>query len=97
MSPTIVAFVKLTPKSEFYKSVKNVLLEIIPKALKHPGCQHLNLYEAKDETAIYIYEAWENEEAYDYHLSQDYTKEALQNLQIWLKAPIEVIELSQLI
>ncbi|MBY0462885.1 MAG: antibiotic biosynthesis monooxygenase [Alphaproteobacteria bacterium] len=97
MDIPIIAFAKLTPKPEFYELVKDALLEIIPKALKNPGCQRLNLYEAKDEGMVYIYEAWENETAYDYHLAQDYTKEALTNLQTWLATPIEVIELSQLI
>lgn len=97
MNEPIITFAKLAPKPEFYESVKNALLEIIPKALKGPGCQRLNLYEAKDEAVIYIYEAWENEAAHDYHHAQDYTKEALNNLLTWLSTPIEVIELSQLI
>jgi quinol monooxygenase YgiN len=85
----VKAAIRLKP--EFVDSGRAAIEQIIPSTLQEEGCHLFSLMQDKnDETALHLFEIFEDEAALAYHYEQEYTKGVFANYEQWLAEPIEV-------
>lgn len=97
MNKPYVAFARIVPKPEHFEAAKSAILGIIPKTLEEPGCQVFTLHESsdKDDQAMYLYEIFDNEEAFNSHHEREYTKVVFKAYENWLSEPVEIKRLQK--
>jgi quinol monooxygenase YgiN len=88
----ITVFAKITPKAEFYEDAKNAILAIIPQTRLESGCHTFNLYDHRegDVNILCLFEIFNNQEAYDFHHHQDYTRHVFELYKNWLAIQPEI-------
>ncbi|MGH7885442.1 MAG: putative quinol monooxygenase [Thermodesulfobacteriota bacterium] len=92
-----IAFARIVPKTEHFNDAKEAILGIIPKTLNEQGCHVFTLHEAgdKNDPALYLYEVWEDKNAFKFHHEQEYTKEVFKSYKNWLAEPVEIKQLEK--
>lgn len=86
-------FAKITPKPHFFEDAKKAILDIIPDTRAEKGCSVFNLHVHRDndgQNSLCLYEIFVNEDAYNFHHSQDYTKKVFELYKDWLAEPVEI-------
>ena len=96
MDKSIVLFLKFIPKAEFHDTFRNAMLKVVPQVLEDPRCQAFSLHESPGDRAFYLYEIFENQDAYDHYTAQQFAKEVRQSLKEWLAEPIQVTKLTKI-
>lgn len=97
MDKSIVLWIKITPKSEFFKDAKEAILEIIPRALEDDGCKCFSLYESvmEDDRSFYLFEIFDSQDAYDRYAVQPFSLKIRESFKQWLACPPSLIKLSK--
>ena len=91
-------FATIPVKPQFFDLAKEAVLNIIPQTLAEEGCELFVLHEAPEEDnhTLYLYERFKDEEAYNHHHAQPYTKEVFKKYENWLSGPVIFTKLRQL-
>lgn len=97
MNKPYIAFARIVPKPEHLNAAKEAILGLIPKTLEEPGCQVFTLHEPGDESdeALYLYEVFDDEDAFNFHHEQEYTKAVFKAYENWLAEPVEIKKLQK--
>lgn len=97
MNKPYVAFARIVPKPEHFDAAKEAILGLIPKTLEEPGCQVFNLHEAGEGNgqAMYLYEIFDDEDAFNSHHAKEYTKAVFKAYEDWLAEPVEIKKLEK--
>ena len=95
MNKPYIVFARIVPKPEHYDAAKDAILGLIPMTLKEPGCRVFTLHEPGDngDQALYLYEIFDDEDAFNFHHRQEYTKEVFKAYEDWLAQPVEIKKL----
>lgn len=97
MDKSIVLWIKITPKPEFFADVKEAILKVIPHALKDDGCKCFSLHEsaAEDDHSFYLYEIFDSQDAYNRYALQPFSLKIRELFKQWLACPPSLIKLSK--
>lgn len=92
MNNPYIAFARIVPKPEYFDVAKEAILRLIPKTLEEPGCQLFTLHQSgdKDDQAMYLYEIFDNEQAFNAHHAKEYTKAVFKAYENWLSEAVEI-------
>lgn len=98
MDQPIILFIKLTPKPEFRDALKNAIAKVVPLALSDARCKAFQLHKSAvdGDHSLYLYEFFENQDAYNHYAQQRYTQELREIMKEYLGEPIQLTKLSQL-
>ncbi len=99
MDKSIVLWIKITPKSEFFKDTKEAMLKIIPQALEDKGCKCFSLHESNMEGdhSFYLYEIFDSQDAYTRCAEQPFSLKIRESFKLWLACPPSLIKLSKVL
>ncbi len=97
MDKSIVLWIKITPKPEFFEDVKEAILKVIPHALEDDGCKCFSLHESgeEDDRSFYLYEIFDSQDAYNRYASQPLSLRIRESFKQWLARPPSLIKLSK--
>jgi quinol monooxygenase YgiN len=97
MDKSIVLWIKITPKPEFFKEAKEAILEVIPRALEDNGCKCFSLHESvmEDDRSFYLYEIFDSQDAYNRYAIQPFSLKIRESFKQWLACPPSLIKLSK--
>lgn len=97
MDKSIVLWIKITPKPEFFKEAKEAILEVIPQALEDNGCKCFSLHESvmEDDRSFYLYEIFDSQDAYNRYAIQPFSLKIRESFKQWLASPPSLIKLSK--
>lgn len=86
------AFATIPVKPEYYEDAKQAILDITPLTLAEEGCEVFILHGSYDEekSELYLYEVFRDEEAFNFHHEQEYTKAVFEKYKTWLNGDIEI-------
>ncbi|WP_027856381.1 putative quinol monooxygenase [Marinobacterium jannaschii] len=85
---------RISPKPEFMNDAREALLSIVPPTLNEEGCRQFSVHQ--DETSLYLYEEWENQDALDRHYAMPYIAPVFESYKEWLAKPVEISKLTKL-
>jgi quinol monooxygenase YgiN len=92
---TVVA--KVEAQEEYIELIKNECLALLAPSRREKGCLHYNLYQAKENPAIFMfYETWQSREDLDNHLDSPHCTRFDNTTSGKLAKPEEIILLSRL-
>ena len=86
--------VKITPSSGFYEEAKKLLINVALKTREEQGCHTYNIHESVEPNkSLYVYEIFNTQEDFDFHLSREYTKNFIGSLEGNMALPVEITNL----
>ncbi len=95
MSYTV--FATITVKAEHMDAACAAVAAIVPATRAEQGCVAFEPRCAADGSArIFIFEEWADRAAFDFHHSQDYTKDVFAKYEGWLQQAPDLIEVKPL-
>ncbi|HEY9622498.1 MAG TPA: antibiotic biosynthesis monooxygenase family protein [Crinalium sp.] len=84
-------------KPEMSHAFKQLLLNDLAHASQEDGYIAMNLFAAKDDpNTLFLLESWQNQEAFDHHLSQPHTEAVLKLAETALTNPMQLCFLENL-
>ncbi|WP_188056057.1 putative quinol monooxygenase [Sphingosinithalassobacter sp. CS137] len=90
-------FATITVKPEHIDAACAAVAEIVPATRGEAGCVAFEPRRAVDGSArIFIFEEWTDRAAFDFHHSQDYTKNVFAKYEGWLQQAPELVEVKPL-
>jgi quinol monooxygenase YgiN len=93
----LTLFAKITPKPEHFEDAYVALKNILPATRAEKGCQYFTLHEDRDQAgALYLFEAWDDEAALEFHYKQDFVLDVKKSYETWLAKPLEITLMSEL-
>lgn len=97
MDKSIVLWIKITPKPEFFEDAKEAILKVIPHALEDDGCKCFSLHESavEDDRSFYLYEIFDSQDAYNRYALQPFSLKIRESFKQWLACPPSLIKLSK--
>ncbi len=95
MSLTYLATIPVKP--EHMEEACSAVSSIVPATQEETGCLAFEPRRAADgSSTIIIFEEWADQTAFDFHHSQDYTKDVFAKYEDWLQSAPEFIEVKPL-
>jgi quinol monooxygenase YgiN len=88
--------VKITPNKELYDEAMQALIYVAKKTNQESGCRSYNIHQmisADGTKSLLVYESFNRQEDFNFHMNQDYTKDLLKYFKRTLVLPIEIQEL----
>ncbi|MBC7883790.1 MAG: antibiotic biosynthesis monooxygenase [Anaerolineae bacterium] len=77
-------------KAEGQERFKAQFLNSVKYSRPEPGCVSFHIHAVKEINSKFVlYERWRNQEAFDFHLAQSYTKELFESFSATLAKPVE--------
>ncbi|HEY9639826.1 MAG TPA: putative quinol monooxygenase [Coleofasciculaceae cyanobacterium] len=96
MMQQVAMLVTFKVKPEMSDVLKQALVNDLTYARQEPGYVSMNLFAAQDEpNTLFLLERWQNQEAFDSHLSQPHTQAVLKLTETALAHPLEICSLSE--
>ncbi len=97
MDKSIVLWIKITPKPEFFEIAKEAILKVIPQALEDDGCKCFSLHESvvEDDRSFYLYEIFDSQDAYNRYALHPFSLKIRESFKEWLACPPSLIKLSK--
>jgi quinol monooxygenase YgiN len=90
-------FATIPVKPEHMEAACAAVNAIVPATRSEDGCVAFEPRRAADGSAtIAIFEEWADREAFDFHHSQDYTKEVFTKYEKWLRSEPQLVEVKPL-
>lgn len=98
MDTSIVLWIKITPKPDFFMDTKKAILKAIPQALEDKGCKCFSLHESNmdDDHSLYLYEIFDSQDAYNRYAERPFSLKIRESLKLWLACPPSLIKLSKI-
>ena len=90
------AFATIPVKPEYMQQAEQAILDITPETLAEPGCEVFTLHKRfeSDMATLYLYEIFTDEEAFNFHHAQSYTKAVFKKYETWLAGPVDINRLT---
>ncbi len=91
-------FASITIKQQYVVEARYALTTLVSFTQREEGCHVFNLLISPDnKQTIYLYEEFTDEQAYNYHISREYTQDVFKKYETWLAEPIQKIVMQKLI
>jgi quinol monooxygenase YgiN len=84
---------RIEPKAQYRELALAAICAIVEQTRAEPGCIEFIVNECEADGAIYLYEEWSNEAAFDAHHAQPYTRSVMQAYAQWLSDEPSIIRL----
>lgn len=84
---------RIEPKAEYHDLALAAICAIVEQTLAEPGCIEFRVNECEADNAIYLYEEWRDQAAFDAHHSQPYTRSVMEAYAQWLSDEPSIIRL----
>lgn len=95
MSYTVFATIAVKPAH--LDAASEAVAAIVPATRAEQGCVAFEPRRAADGSArIFIFEEWADRAAFDFHHSQEYTKEVFAKYEGWLQSAPDLVEVEPL-
>ncbi len=93
MSEQLNIIARIVPKAAFYQAARNAICGIVKQTRAEPGCIEFRVNECPSTGAIYLYEEWRDEAAFNFHHCQNYTRAVMAAYAEWLAEVPDIIHL----
>ncbi|MFM2482343.1 putative quinol monooxygenase [Celerinatantimonas sp. YJH-8] len=91
----VVAIAQAKPGSE--QQVKQILLGIVSKVRKEPGCLGYQLHQNREDAQQFVFvEAWQDASALSVHGQTRYFQQMLEDVEPYLAQPLTVHQLERI-
>lgn len=93
MSDQLNIIARIKPKPAFYDAARTAICGIVKQTRQESGCITFRVNECPATGAIYLYEEWRDEAAFNLHHCQPYTRAVMAAYAEWLEDVPEIIHL----
>lgn len=93
MSEKIYIFAEIKPKPEHLEDARQAIIGILDETRAEDGCQSFELFSAPDNQTLYLFEKWENQDAFDKHHAMPYTLAVFKSYEGWLAEAPRILPL----
>jgi len=91
MSKSLFIFAEIKPKPEHYAEAKEAILGVLNLTRDEKGCRSFDLFNSPDQSTLYLYEEWDDQNALDEHYNKPYTAEVFKSYENWLAQPPRIL------
>lgn len=84
---------RIAPKPAFGRVAVAAICGIVEQTRAEPGCIAFKVNTSEADGVIYLYEEWCDEQAFNAHHAQPYTKEVMNAYAQWLAEEPQIVRL----
>lgn len=93
MKKSLFIFAEIKPKAEHFEEAKTAIKDILSQTRSEQGCRSFNLFNSPDQSTLYLFEEWDDQNSLDEHYAQPYTTAVFKAYENWLAEPPRIIPL----
>jgi quinol monooxygenase YgiN len=94
MPHSLFIFAEIKPKAEHFNDAQQAIIGILDQTRAEHGCRSFDLFESPDQTTLYLFEEWDDQNALDQHHTEPYTVAVFKAYQEWLAEPPRILPLN---
>lgn len=84
---------EVTPLPGLIEEVKAIFSDALKNLVQEPGCEAIYTTSVEDEEKLAFFEIFSSEEAHNFHMQQNYTKQLAADLEGKLAKPLTMTKL----
>ncbi len=93
MSKPLFIFAEIKPKPEHFDEAKKAIIGILKQTRAEKGCRSFDLFNSPDQSTLYLFEEWDDQNALDEHYAKPYIIEVFKAYENWLAEPPRILPL----
>ena len=97
MSKSLFIFAEIKPKSEHFEKAKKAIRNVLTETRAEKGCRSFDLFNSPDQSTLYLFEEWDDQNALDEHYAKPYIIEVFKAYEDWLAEPPRILPLDSVI
>lgn len=93
MSKPLFIFAEIKPEPEHFDEAKKAIIGILKQTRAEKGCRSFDLFNSPDQSTLYLFEEWDDQNALDEHYAKPYIIEVFKAYEDWLAEPPRILPL----
>lgn len=93
MPDPLYILAEIEQKPEHFKDARQAIIGIMDQTRAESGCRSSKLLEAPDQTILYLFEEWQDQDTLDQHHTQPYAPAIFKAYEGWLAKPPRILPL----